>query len=315
MKKVIIGIIVAVLVIVFSLVYFSQSKESLSQLEQIPNTTKQNDVRTIAEATYYCDGDKTIQATYQEVTGLDSSEAKPEQIPQPTGSLKLTFAGDKTVSLAQTISASGARYENKAQSLVFWSKGSGALVLENDQEDNYTNCIEVAKDNGTLPQVYANGADGYSARYPKGYTALTISQGDSLAQNATSVGVKFTIDPAVASGTNLSSDSYVSIEKVEPVSDSCSAIDFLLADGRDLRESTVTANGKEYSVASSTDAGAGNRYEQWVYAIPGSNPCRAVRYYIHYSVFENYPAGMVERFDKTALINTFDSVRDSLILE
>jgi hypothetical protein len=68
-----------------------------------------------------------------------------------------------------------------------------------------------------------------------------------------------------------------------------------------------------YSVASSTGAAAGNRYDETVYALPGTNPCIAVRYFIHYGVIENYPAGTVRAFDEAALRSEFDAIRRTLI--
>ena len=78
--------------------------------------------------------------------------------------------------------------------------------------------------------------------------------------------------------------------------------------------STITDNGTIYSVASSTGAGAGNRYEETVYALPGTNPCVAVRYFIHYGVIENYPAGTVQAFNQPALLATFDAIRRTLVI-
>ena len=67
-----------------------------------------------------------------------------------------------------------------------------------------------------------------------------------------------------------------------------------------------------YSVASSTGAAAGNRYEETVYALPGTNHCIAVRYFIHYGVIENYPVGLVREFDKKSLLKEFDTIRRTL---
>ena len=63
-----------------------------------------------------------------------------------------------------------------------------------------------------------------------------------------------------------------------------------------------------------TGAGAGNRYFETVYAISGSSPCFAVRYFIHYSVIENYPAGTVQQFNEPALVSQFDSIRRTLTI-
>jgi hypothetical protein len=123
--------------------------------------------------------------------------------------------------------------------------------------------------------------------------------------------VKFVIPAEFATDTNLSSyDTGVSVEYIPSVQ-SCDASMFLYGDAS---PETVTENGVEYSFASSTDAGAGNRYEEYVWATPAENYCIAVRYLIHYSVIENYPEGTVSEFDRESLINQFDEIRDSLII-
>ena len=126
-------------------------------------------------------------------------------------------------------------------------------------------------------------------------------------------GIKFVIPAAIASGTNLSADSYLSVETIPGIEKACSADQFL-----DLQnEATavmISENGKTYSFASSTGAGAGNRYEEWIYAVPSSSPCLAVRYFIHYGAIENYEPGTVMAFDKIALLKEFDSIRSSLRL-
>lgn len=53
----------------------------------------------------------------------------------------LEFAG-KTVYLPQAISASGARYANSNESLVFWNKGDTAFMTEGDPNTpTYKDCV------------------------------------------------------------------------------------------------------------------------------------------------------------------------------
>jgi hypothetical protein len=47
----------------------------------------------------------------------------------------------RMVRLKQTLSADGARYANSDESLIFWNKGNGALVLEDGKEKDFTNCV------------------------------------------------------------------------------------------------------------------------------------------------------------------------------
>jgi hypothetical protein len=114
----------------------------------------------------------------------------------------------------------------------------------------------------------------------------------------------------MAAGTNLSADSYVSVEEL-PNATSCTASLFL---NDTVKTSTTTDNGTDYSFAQGADAGAGNLYTEMVYAIPGSSPCTAVRYFIHSTQLANYPAGTRVAFDQNALVAQFDQIRRTLIL-
>jgi hypothetical protein len=117
------------------------------------------------------------------------------------------------------------------------------------------------------------------------------------------------VGESLAQGTTLGSDTALTIER--PTKPSACTADLYLDGSKAI---PVVDAGTAYSVASSTDAAAGNRYEEWVYALPGANPCVVVRYFIHTTVFENYPPGAVRRFDTSALRNIFDEVRRTLIV-
>ncbi len=164
-----------------------------------------------------------------------------------------------------------------------------------------------------LAHLYENLEEGFTIEYPDGFILDESHQYRNLSGNRIIEGTRFTIPTAMATGTNLSRDSYVSVEHLAPsTSRSCTAADFL-----DYRTGTTTVTdlGVTYSVASSSDAAAGNRYEETVYVLPQSSPCLAVRYFIHYGVYENYPEGSIREFDTQALIHTFDTIRRSLVLK
>lgn len=274
----------------------------------------------LATANYQCDQGKTIQASYYQGPEIT---VQPGQMPQPSGTVNLTLSDGRTMTLKQTISADGTRYSNGnpqlqqgqpgAETFVFWSKGNGALVLENNEQKSYIGCVKVADNPGSLPNVYSNGQMGISIRYPQNYTADDTYSYQELGPGKSIGGVKFTIDPAIATGTNLGADSYVSVEQIAS-STTCTA-DMFLDMGNSRGASQLTDGDTTYSYASSTGAGAGNRYEEQVFAIPGSNPCTAVRYFIHYGVFENYPAGSVQQFNEQQLVAQFDDIRHTLVLD
>ncbi len=123
-------------------------------------------------------------------------------------------------------------------------------------------------------------------------------------------GVSLTIPESMATGTNLSADTYLSVEQL-PRANNCSGDIFLTAN---VSSSDVTENGVEYSVASSTEAAAGNTYHEIVYALADSEPCTAIRYHIHSTQLANYDPGTVEAFDLTAVLREFDTIRRTVLL-
>jgi hypothetical protein len=123
-------------------------------------------------------------------------------------------------------------------------------------------------------------------------------------------GVKFTIPLEMATGTNLSSDSGVSVE-ILPRATSCTGDIFVLDN---VKPTPLNTAGKTFSVATTSGAGAGNRYDEMVFAVTDSKPCTAVRYFIHSTAIGNYPEGTVREFDRDALLRAFDTIRDSLTI-
>ena len=265
----------------------------------------------IANATYVCNADKKITAAFYDDKHLEIIKAG--DAPRPTGSVELSLDGGQLMTLMQTISADGGRYANADGSLVFWSKGRGAIVLENNVEKNYTGCVEVAHTIGGASQLYhhATGTP-FTIRYPEGYTVDEAYVYTQLGKGKDITGVKFTIPDSMAAGTNLSTESYVSVETLRGTSTKCIASMFL-ADPRSVARDTDD-NGELYSFATSSGAAAGNRYEEAVFALPGTSPCVALRYFIHYGVFENYATGTVREFDKLSLLTQFDSIRRTLVV-
>lgn len=265
--------------------------------------------RMVGSATYACSAGKTVAAEYYEGDIVPVQAGQP---PIPNGSVKISLSDGRIVTLPQTISASGVRFANADESAIFWNKGNGVIFTENGRE-TVSGCIAVAKDPGGLPQTYANGTQGFSLRYPADYIVDESYRYGAMGPGMEIAGVKFTIPGAMVTGTNLSADSYISVEQI-PQSTSCSADRFLDMTGNGGM-STVIEAGTTYSYGSSTGAAAGNRYEEIVYAISGTNPCIAVRYFIHYGAIENYPDGVVTEFNHAAVLSQFDSIRRTLILQ
>lgn len=270
----------------------------------------------IASVSYSCDAAKTIQASFYDGTSTPATATEP---PIPGGSVDLTLSDGRSMTLPQTLSADGARYANTDESFIFWSKGNGSFIMENDQQ-TYTNCIDVATAT-PVSQTYSNQVRGFSltlpnvastsaAQYPDAYSVDESYAYQNLGPGKEITGVKFRIPGAVATGTNLSSDSYISVEQIPGLA-SCSATAFLEA-GAKARP--VNEGGVTYSMATTSDAAAGNRYDETVYAVSGSNPCTVVRYFIHYGAIQNYPPGVVREFNERDLVASFDAIRRTLVI-
>lgn len=165
--------------------------------------------------------------------------------------------------------------------------------------------------NANLPTIFLATKGAFSIRLPLGYTA-DENFVNQITPTQKTTGAKFTIPKSLATGTNLSSDTYMTVEQQSNTS-ACTPFEFTelkTAPVKSITEGKVT-----YSAITMSDAGAGNRYETTIYAIPGTNPCTAIRYVVHYSVLDNYPKGTVKEFDKVALLAQFDAIRRTLILK
>lgn len=247
----------------------------------------------IASINLACDAGKSIGAAFYE------------------SSVTLNLSDGRSLVLPQTEAASGIRYANPDESFVFWGKGNTAFVEEGDAGETYRGCIIVAPDpTGVLTQAFASSTAGFSIRFPEGYSVDPAYRYQALGPGRSIAGVRFIVSADMAAGTNLSRDSYVSVEWL-PGAASCSADLFIEPSGA---PSTFTDAGIDYSVATGTDAGAGNIYDEAVFAIPGTNPCTAVRYFIHSTQIGNYPEGTVTEFDKAKVVTEFDFIRRSLVL-
>lgn len=168
----------------------------------------------------------------------------------------------------------------------------------------------VAVDPGGLPQLFQSDSTGFSIRYPSGWIADTAHRYQALGPGKDITGVSFTVPASLAEGSNLSAGSYLSVEEIQRT-DRCTA-DLFLPQG--IAASDETLDGTPYSVGHVTEAAVGNRYDETVYAIPGTNPCFAVRYFIHWTAMENYPPGVVTDFDRDSLRGRLDAIRGTLVI-
>ncbi|MSR70474.1 hypothetical protein EXS62_00295 [Candidatus Kaiserbacteria bacterium] len=161
----------------------------------------------------------------------------------------------------------------------------------------------------TQAQTYSTST--YAVQYPSEYLLNEEYAYDQFGPKKLIHGISLTIPANVATGTNLSADTRISVEQL-PRAKKCTG-DIFIPDNVAAR--TITEGGTDYSLATTSGAAAGNRYEETVFALATSSPCTAVRYFVHYAAIENFPQGAVREFDRTALLNGFDTIRRTLVIK
>jgi hypothetical protein len=159
-------------------------------------------------------------------------------------------------------------------------------------------------------QTYADPRLGYSISYPQAWKLEPNFVSVSLGPDHEIKGIAFAIPEGLTLGTNLSSsNTEISVESIAGAN--CGPPQFL-DPARNIHK--LSADGRKYSVATSEDAGAGNRYETMLFVVDGTSPCIAVRYLIHSTNIANYDPGTIKPFDRAKLIKQFDDIRATLKL-
>ncbi len=155
----------------------------------------------------------------------------------------------------------------------------------------------------------------FSIQYPSNYI-LDDTYSYEKFKGKPIAGVKFVIPESLASGTNLfAQGTGVSVESL-PRAKKCTADIYIL---EDVKAIDLTVGSTTYSVATTSIVASDAFLEEQVFAIKGSSPCMAVRYFIHASDISNFESTesedkRVKEFDSDALIRAFDEIRNSLIL-
>lgn len=175
------------------------------------------------------------------------------------------------------------------------------------------NVPERSEETGSMaPQQVATNTYAtttFSIVYPDNFTVDDNYRYEGV-PNKPIIGVKFTIPADMATGTNLSSDTYLSVEWL-PRALNCTGDIYILPN---VRAQKLTEAGVVYSFATTSSAAAGNLYEEMAYALTDSTPCIAVRYFIHSTNLGTYEPGSVREYDRSALLRALDAIRHSIIL-
>jgi hypothetical protein len=151
---------------------------------------------------------------------------------------------------------------------------------------------------------------GFSVAYPQAMRvddAYTYSLGNEKEISGTA----FFMPLELTTGTNLSSDSRVSVE-ILPKTETCEIKSFLSQPIE--TQKPLILNGLTYTVATITDAAAGNRYEETVSLLSNSKQCIAVRLFLHTTAIENYDPKTIQQYNADAIMQIYDTLRTSLVV-
>ena len=104
--------------------------------ENVSLISSSSPLSVIAQVVYNCNDNKTIDATFY---NGKSRSVNPGEPPVPSGSVGIILSDGRSFNLPQTISADGGRYASNDESFIFWSKGAGAFIEENNKT-TFENC-------------------------------------------------------------------------------------------------------------------------------------------------------------------------------
>lgn len=256
------------------------------------------------------------------------------------GTIDATFSKDKvdlvlsdgrSVTLPQTVSGSGIRYEK--DSIVFIGKGDDAFLTENDKT-TFTNCVAATVTDGkdTIAtstkgtttatggsvstaagiSTFVSNSGNFMFTYPKGFIVSSggVGYNTNWRVNTTDSGkllVKLTSPKnyALTTKTNLSNLTFtVGASSDKNVVANCLSI----ANG-ETRGGIITLGGVDFTKILLTDAGAGNLYTTTSYRAVKDAMCYAIETTIHSTNLGNYsPDQGIKQYDTDEVSNALNKI-------
>jgi membrane-bound inhibitor of C-type lysozyme len=229
-----------------------------------PAAPLSTDVTTTA--TYSCDRGSTITANFSEAN------------------VALTLSDGRSLTLPRVVSADGTQY--KSGTTLFVSKGDEAFLQESGS-NNYDNCL--AGVNNTVMngrKTFINQGNNYTFSYPQafilsgggiGYTQNWKMGGDStMGLSLAKVYVPKEFEPK----TNFGDATFTVGTSSDPQA---------LSSCMGSSKTWILISGVPFTSVTTSDAGAGNRYDTTSYRAIRNNQCYAVEYTIHYVALANFP--------------------------
>lgn len=152
----------------------------------------------------------------------------------------------------------------------------------------------------TTPPLKQFSNTQFSIGYPEGFTVNKNYKNTLVSFDEQRAGVSFTVPASFTKNTNLGTDSLIAVENYTGTK-TCRAQNFFDKNMMIGEEQTITIGTTEVTFAQTADAGAGNRYEEFLVAFPGVQ-CRGVRLFMHSMALGNFDPNTVTAFDRDQLL-------------
>jgi membrane-bound inhibitor of C-type lysozyme len=256
--------------------------------------------------TFYCGAGNTMQAVFSPAASSTPS------------AVALTFSDGTHLTLPQTLSGSGIRYESTSTGadLLFSGKGDyGSFTNSASTTDTrYASCTAAdisAETGGRL--LYENLGKSFTFTFPADFSVAGIEPGYGTGWTApaTTTGMllaKIYVPQSYEPGTNFG-DAWFTVGASSDPSAVATCLDTL--SGPASSSTPVPIGGVTFTKLLFGGAGAGNRYDTTSYRAVKDGMCYAVEYTIHYGVLENYPKGAVQAFDEQKVADALDQIAQS----
>ena len=267
-----------------SYVYIGQKQQN--PIIPIPAQTNSNIV------TYYCDNG-IIKAEYGD------------------NGVSLSLKDGRNITLPQTISGSGIRYE--LGTTTFSSKGDNAFLTENNIQ-TYSNCVSGNQTTNQDINTYTNSSKTFSFSYPNKFilSGGDIGYSQDWAIGSSNLGILLTvvkIPQSFLPKTNFGDAKFTVGTSADP-----DAIKNCLTpnDGNTGTTSEVLINSRKFTKTEFTDVGAGNYYDTTSYRTLYNDQCYSIEYTIHSTNIFNYsPDQGIKEFNKTDITLILENIARS----
>ena len=249
--------------------------------------------RPHTQVQYSCDASHKITASYYD------------------DHVELALSDGRSLSLPQTVSGSGIRYEKDG--IVFASKGADAFMTEKDVV-TYANCISGEGTPTAGMQTFTDQGKTFSFSHPEAFAVTGNGAGYSQdwSANSTTLGLvlaKLEIPKENQPKTNFGNATFVIGTSVDAGAIKNCEVG---TNGETAAVAKVTINGTAFTKITGNDAGAGNFYETTKYRTVRNNQCYSVEYTIHSTNIYNYsPDQGISEFDKAGITKILDGIVNS----